>query len=59
MLVGFLGAIAKVRYIGQRDITVRNISALQCIRYWNGRPYPVISSPNLDTFKTRLGEVRF
>jgi len=28
------------------------------IRYWNGLPYMVKSSPNLDSFKTRLGEVK-
>ena len=31
MLVRFLGAIADSRYIGQRDITDRDILELQCI----------------------------
>ncbi|KAH3736739.1 hypothetical protein DPMN_043312 [Dreissena polymorpha] len=29
------------------------------IRYWNGLPYLVKSSPDLDSFKARLGEIKF
>ena len=34
MLVRFLGAIADSRYIGQRDITDRDILELQCIHIY-------------------------